>query len=752
MKDWKAHVSGKKHMKMGEEGGKTVEEIRTHDAMVVKTIPERHPVVKKLDKKTEETKPKELEVHEVNGAAAVKCTVCAKLIAMKDWLQHIAGKKHLSTGMDERRRIKLDERMTKSLPEIFSLRKTTRTETPRDTIREAVIDKTPTLKTKGVTGVITSTDTVACDYVMHTANREAICGDIPTSSKGHSVGTLVVFDIRIDHVTRELVAHNICHRNTKAEWIPCEELVKIPKPPLRNTGYIELSSAAVVDGLTLMFNIRLQKATDGSVEYIRGGVVRYLRSGFFFDYKSYHLRSRCGAFCFPFSVTNSSQLYRLGILCSFIRSLGHLDFPTEAHQKKEFTAHFSNTDMLLSEVQCPEVLQEVQGVWDHNSYIKKMWRICNDKMEAAFNDTHSRFSQNEGEYLDVGYGFHGTAEQNIQSIATDGFDTSKRRGQAYGPGEYFALNSSTSVGYTKGGSYMFYCKLLIGKPEVHSRYVNHSRFHVVNTQSGTVMALPMYLIRFEEISNATPVWLKSLEDHITPDNLKVNYLPSAIRPVDSSKATLIPLDKMVGEFTVRGVVTACAEKVCKIVREAVNVASIVQSKDILGHVELDVVLATKVAGGKALGELRNKIYDAVCLAVVISSRDALQDKQPKTDKLWKEMLRSGTYFELLIRYPTKKTVKKFCCPNRFSRYVAIRSKYSSSALQEKQLFLNTPLSPAELGGFLNGNQYPRDLTFSIEPESVYSCDGDMRSILCSVITIEDTALAHCDTVLPLYGL
>jgi hypothetical protein len=43
--------------------------------------------------------------------------------------------------------------------------------------------------------------------------------------------------------------------------------------------------------------------------------------------------------------------------------------------------------------------------------------------------------------------FHGTAEQNIESICKTGLDPSLRRGQAHGPGEYFATDAAVSLPY-----------------------------------------------------------------------------------------------------------------------------------------------------------------------------------------------------------------------------------------------------------------------------------------------------------------
>lgn len=63
--------------------------------------------------------------------------------------------------------------------------------------------------------------------------------------------------------------------------------------------------------------------------------------------------------------------------------------------------------------------------------------------------------------------FHGTSEANIHSICTNGFDPTKRSGQAYGPGEYFAKTPGVPMGYCQGGKKMLLCELLLGQTNLH---------------------------------------------------------------------------------------------------------------------------------------------------------------------------------------------------------------------------------------------------------------------------------------------
>lgn len=48
--------------------------------------------------------------------------------------------------------------------------------------------------------------------------------------------------------------------------------------------------------------------------------------------------------------------------------------------------------------------------------------------------------------------FHGTAKHNVSRILANGLDPSRRNGQAYGPGEYFAKDPGISVSYCNGGN------------------------------------------------------------------------------------------------------------------------------------------------------------------------------------------------------------------------------------------------------------------------------------------------------------
>jgi hypothetical protein len=60
------------------------------------------------------------------------------------------------------------------------------------------------------------------------------------------------------------------------------------------------------------------------------------------------------------------------------------------------------------------------------------------------------------------FGWHGTAEANIPLICHHGFDVELRKGQQYGPGEYFGWSNGTSIGYCRDGNLLLVCVLLKG--------------------------------------------------------------------------------------------------------------------------------------------------------------------------------------------------------------------------------------------------------------------------------------------------
>jgi hypothetical protein len=71
------------------------------------------------------------------------------------------------------------------------------------------------------------------------------------------------------------------------------------------------------------------------------------------------------------------------------------------------------------------------------------------------------------------FAFHGTAATAIKSICTEGFDPTRRAGQACGPGEYFGVTSAVSHGYCRPtnpqGPYAMIIAFLLNCPQLSTR-------------------------------------------------------------------------------------------------------------------------------------------------------------------------------------------------------------------------------------------------------------------------------------------
>lgn len=71
---------------------------------------------------------------------------------------------------------------------------------------------------------------------------------------------------------------------------------------------------------------------------------------------------------------------------------------------------------------------------------------------AAGREIHDRFvraCRELPEFATLAVAFHGTYEDNVETILRDGLDPKKRQGQAYGPGEYFSTDPGVSTSYCR---------------------------------------------------------------------------------------------------------------------------------------------------------------------------------------------------------------------------------------------------------------------------------------------------------------
>mmetsp|Transcript_80950 Transcript_80950/g.217095 ORF Transcript_80950/g.217095 Transcript_80950/m.217095 type:complete len:438 (-) Transcript_80950:179-1492(-) len=100
--------------------------------------------------------------------------------------------------------------------------------------------------------------------------------------------------------------------------------------------------------------------------------------------------------------------------------------------------------------------------WEVNRCLKHGCR----SMELFCNALRSRGGDGFRKMLDQAVlAWHGTGSySSVASIASDGFDPARRRGQAYGRGEYFAFKASMSMGYA-GNTKRLILSMLLMEPE-----------------------------------------------------------------------------------------------------------------------------------------------------------------------------------------------------------------------------------------------------------------------------------------------
>lgn len=143
-----------------------------------------------------------------------------------------------------------------------------------------------------------------------------------------------------------------------------------------------------------------------------------------------------------------------------------------------------------------------------------VWQVRNRYLDRQFRATAHNLALDLQHTSDMIDGWHGTAEENVYSIAQYGFDTSRRSGQAYGAGEYFAKDPEVSRGYAKGGAFMFLCKLLLGASGQDHTWVDEAKYYVVKQRNGYVQALPVYLVQFEASTGQVATWLSWVQTYV----------------------------------------------------------------------------------------------------------------------------------------------------------------------------------------------------------------------------------------------
>lgn len=94
------------------------------------------------------------------------------------------------------------------------------------------------------------------------------------------------------------------------------------------------------------------------------------------------------------------------------------------------------------------------------------------------------------------FAFHGSPNvTNVQSICWDGLDPARRRGQAYGPGEYFSTDATVSSSYAGSSGYLTVFLLTKGP---HNTTANDT-YRIVNnpTDGKTAYCIPIGVIDYK---------------------------------------------------------------------------------------------------------------------------------------------------------------------------------------------------------------------------------------------------------------
>eukprot|EP01060_Flectonema_neradi_P028381 TRINITY_DN3813_c3_g1_i1.p1 TRINITY_DN3813_c3_g1~~TRINITY_DN3813_c3_g1_i1.p1 ORF type:complete len:1180 (+),score=179.81 TRINITY_DN3813_c3_g1_i1:47-3586(+) len=142
--------------------------------------------------------------------------------------------------------------------------------------------------------------------------------------------------------------------------------------------------------------------------------------------------------------------------------------------------------------------------WDFDCNVRpvRAWKCDNKVMDYKMYATQHNMKLDHTHKDVDGLGFadcyHGTAEVNILTIAQNGFDTNKRCGQAFGPGEYFAMNPGVSSGYCRGGNFMLQCSVLMGKEGIDYTFEKEYGYYIIKHLNGNVQAVPRYIIQFDD--------------------------------------------------------------------------------------------------------------------------------------------------------------------------------------------------------------------------------------------------------------
>jgi len=154
--------------------------------------------------------------------------------------------------------------------------------------------------------------------------------------------------------------------------------------------------------------------------------------------------------------------------------------------------------------QCsPADIEALKKLWTerngHGSLLAA-WSVDNPLLSWRLRKRKQDFRVGNNKEADELEGFHGTPASNVLAIVQNGFDSSRRSGQVYGAGEYFAKCPEVSKSYCRGDSYMIVCRLLLGTQASNERlgdgdhiWVPSMGYYVISSPE---QVAPQYILKF----------------------------------------------------------------------------------------------------------------------------------------------------------------------------------------------------------------------------------------------------------------
>jgi Poly(ADP-ribose) polymerase catalytic domain len=176
----------------------------------------------------------------------------------------------------------------------------------------------------------------------------------------------------------------------------------------------------------------------------------------------------------------------------------------------------------------------VEGILDPSIVLceqssNNLWDAFCTQLEKDYSASYSPSN------IQLGIIFHGTCKDNVASILKSGLDPKKRSGQAYGVGEYFSKNPSTSLGYCKGGNQMLVFCVVIPASSTHAHKPDD--FVVVSQAQHQV---PMAVLEFSGASAGAVQRSQQIRTQLQSLNRLVHDADKATKEAEN-KAKIIQL-------------------------------------------------------------------------------------------------------------------------------------------------------------------------------------------------------------------